>query len=129
RDIMSFFGVEERRITNTYQAVRFPADCLSRSEDDVANELAGAFGLDLRNYFLFFGSLEPKKNIGRMVQAYLGANLDKPLVVVGANSWLADDEARLLREIVEEEKTEKKPRHERKIRYFEYMPFRMLATL
>jgi glycosyltransferase involved in cell wall biosynthesis len=129
RDIMTYFGIEERRITNTYESVSIPQRYLSRSDDLIANELAGVFALEPRKYFLFFGSLEPKKNLGRVVQAYLSSNSDMPLVVVTAQSWLAEDEARLLDQIVEEEKNERKPRREKKIRRYEYVPFRVLVTL
>ena len=59
-DIMTLFGVEERRITNTYQAVAIPEEVRAKSDAAVAEEVAG-FGLEARNYLLFYGSIEPKK--------------------------------------------------------------------
>src|SRR5882762_8781291 len=96
RDIMTYFGVEESRITNTFASASIPQKYLERSQHEVADEVAGIFGLEMRKYLLFYGSLEPKKNVGRIVQAYLASNVDMPLVVVVAQSWLGDDDERLI---------------------------------
>lgn len=129
RDIMTYLGIEEKRITNTYEASDIPAAYATRSDDDVAAELEGMFGLGFRNYLLFYGSLEPKKNIGRIVQAYLAAKVDIPLVVVFAQAWLVEDEIQLLNQVVEREKNEVVPRAKKQIHSYEYLPFRTLATL
>ena len=44
-------------------------------------QLGGSFGLDLHEYLLFFGALEPKKNVGRLIEAYLASGVDVPLVL------------------------------------------------
>jgi glycosyltransferase involved in cell wall biosynthesis len=56
------------------------------------------FGLDPRSFFLFFGALEPKKNLGRLIEAYLGLGTQTPLVLVGARAWLSEGELSLLPE-------------------------------
>lgn len=61
-DIMKLTGISGDRITNTYQAVELPAPLLSRPENDVAVDLDRSFGLGFKEYFLFIGALEPKKN-------------------------------------------------------------------
>jgi glycosyltransferase involved in cell wall biosynthesis len=129
RDIMEIFGVEEKRITNTYQAVNIPAAVLNRPRDAVADELSGVFGLGHREYLLFFGSFEPKKNINRIVQAYLASKVKIPLVVVVAQSWQSDEETRLLNQILDEDRTYDRSKERRRIRRYEYMPYRLLMTL
>ena len=47
----------------------------------------GMFNLPPRGFFLFFGATDPKKNLGRVVDAYLAARTDKPLVVVSSRDW------------------------------------------
>ncbi len=120
RDIMTLFGIDERRITNTYQAVAIPDEVRAKTDAAVAEEVAG-FGLEARNYLLFYGSIEPKKNLGRVVESYLGANLKMPLVVVSAQSWLGDDEVRLMNQRI--------VRRRRKIHFYDYMSWSTLATL
>src|SRR5437764_6930500 len=50
RDIIELIGVEEKRITNTYQAVEFPPKWLDRPMTAVANHLERSFRLGRRNY-------------------------------------------------------------------------------
>ena len=71
RDIISLLSVDEKRITNTYQAVTFSKESIERTEDEIVEQLAGSFGLEFDEYLLFFGALEPKKNVGRLIEAYL----------------------------------------------------------
>jgi glycosyltransferase involved in cell wall biosynthesis len=129
RDVMTYFGVEESRITNTYEAIHIPTPLLERGKDAIANELAGIFGLEMRNYLLFYGSLEPKKNIGRLVQAYLAANVNLPLVVVFAQSWLGEDDSRLITQFMELQGSGQARDTRKRIHRFEYMPFPLLMTL
>jgi glycosyltransferase involved in cell wall biosynthesis len=62
----------------------------------VKTEIAGTFGLGFQKYFLFFGAIEPKKNVGRMIEAYLASGVTDPLVIVGKKAWKSDEELRLL---------------------------------
>ncbi|MBX9925182.1 MAG: glycosyltransferase family 4 protein [Hyphomicrobiaceae bacterium] len=95
-DIIELLGVPEDRVTNTYQAVDIPAKYLDVPIDVLTRELAGTFRLDYKKYLLFYGSIEPKKNIGRVIEAFLAADLDIPLVIVGAQAWKSEQELRLL---------------------------------
>jgi len=100
KDIMSILGVPESKITNTYQSVSIPEAYLSMPTRMLRAELAGAFRLQYKKYLLFFGSIEPKKNIGRIIEAYLASGIDFPLVVVGAQAWKSDQELKLLKQAV-----------------------------
>ena len=96
RDIIELTGIAPDRISNTYQSVDIPPHFLAKPEDQVAREVEGALGAGYKGYFLFWGSIEPKKNIGRIVEAYLASGLQTPLVFVGARAWRAEGELRLL---------------------------------
>ncbi|MCE2918366.1 MAG: glycosyltransferase family 4 protein [Roseomonas sp.] len=98
RDIMSLFGVPEERITNTYQAVDIPAVYRNKAISDVKSDLEGTFGLSYKNYFLFFGAIEPKKNVGRLIEAYLASGVTDPLVIVGKKAWKSNTELQLISE-------------------------------
>jgi glycosyltransferase involved in cell wall biosynthesis len=87
RDIISVFGVPESRITNTYQAVNLPSRALSRSDDEVADEITNLFELDPGEYYLFIGALEPKKNVSRLIDAYAASGSRRPLIVAGGTGW------------------------------------------
>lgn len=96
RDIIEITGIAPERVTNTYQAVDIPAGYRATAEEQVAREVEGAIGAGYKDYFLFWGSIEPKKNIGRIVEAYMASGLTTPLVIVGAQAWRAEGELRLL---------------------------------
>ncbi len=95
-DILSRFPIDPARLTNTYQASSLPAAALASDPDEDAAMIDGIFGLKHRGYFLFFGAIEPKKNIGRLIEAYLGIQTETPLVIVGARAWQSEEELRLL---------------------------------
>jgi glycosyltransferase involved in cell wall biosynthesis len=96
RDIIELLDVSEDRVTNTYQSVSLPASILERSFDEVATEVEAIFGLEPKKYFLFFGAIEPKKNVGRIIEAYLASQSKLPLVVVGQLTWKNANDLRLL---------------------------------
>jgi glycosyltransferase involved in cell wall biosynthesis len=45
---------------------------------------------------LFYGALEPKKNVRRLIEAYLISGVELPLVVVTGGGWQNEAELRLL---------------------------------
>eukprot|EP00913_Durusdinium_trenchii_P026878 g25213.t1 len=96
RDIVDLLDVPEERVTNTYQSVSLPEAILSRSYDEVAAEVEAIFGLEPNKYFLFFGAIEPKKNVGRIIEAYLASQSKFPLVVIGQLTWKNANDLRLL---------------------------------
>ena len=96
KDIMDLFGVPEERMTNTYQAVDIPAIYRNKAVSDVRIELEGTFGLSYKKYFLFFGAIEPKKNVGRLIEAYLASGVTDPLVIVGKKAWQSEEELQLI---------------------------------
>ena len=53
-------------------------------------------GLRAGRYMLFAGSVEPRKNLVRLIQAYRDSGAACPLVIAGPNGWRADEIARLI---------------------------------
>jgi glycosyltransferase involved in cell wall biosynthesis len=92
-DIIDLMQADPERITNCYQASDMSA---LRDPGSLPNRLHQLFDLEMKKYFLFFGAIEPKKNLGRVIQAYLESNVDTPFVIVGAEAWHADRELKLL---------------------------------
>ena len=124
QDVIRLLGVSEDRVTNTYQAVHLPEALTSRSQSDVTIELEGVFNLGWKDYFLHFGAIEPKKNLGRIVEAYLASGVETPLVIVGGRAWLDEGETALLNQVMKDGG----PSAQR-IRRYEYMPFSLLISL
>lgn len=93
-DILSLLDVDPSRVTNTGQSSVMPE---GRDLDGLPDRLNRLFDLEYQRYLLFFGAIEPKKNVGRLIQAYLEADVETPLVLVGPEAWQADRELRLLK--------------------------------
>ena len=66
------------------------------SAHDARVLVAGALGLEPGGFHLFFGAIEPKKNVGRLLEAFLLSEVERPLVLVGKTAWKAEEELRLL---------------------------------
>jgi glycosyltransferase involved in cell wall biosynthesis len=131
RDIIELLGVEEDRVTNTYQAVHFPDDYRDRPDETIAEQLEGSFGLEFREYLLFFGALEPKKNVGRLIEGYLSSGINLPLVLVAGGGWNNDAEIKLIAEIRDRQRfdAQSNRRTKRSVHRFDYAPVSVLVTL
>jgi glycosyltransferase involved in cell wall biosynthesis len=86
-DLQRFYNVPSRKIRVVYPGVDSPAD-----RRDWA--IFGKYKLPI-TYFLFIGTLQPRKNIQRLVEAYMmwrRGNPDKNigLVLAGKEGWLFD---------------------------------------
>jgi glycosyltransferase involved in cell wall biosynthesis len=131
QDIVRMLGVEESRIAVTYQSVTLPEAVLARSDVDVAREIEGAFRLDWQGYFVFFGAIEPKKNLSRVIAAYLASGVSSPLVIIGGKAWLDKDETKLIYpDLIKMSAFRDGIIHSSdRIRRYEYLPFELLASL
>lgn len=128
RDIVDLLGVHPDKVTNTYESASIPKAYLTKPEVIVRREVEGTFGLKYKDYFLFYGSIEPKKNIGRMLQGYLTSGVSTPLVIVGAQAWKSEQELALL--AAQEVRTKLRGgRGGGKVVKLEYAPFALLVSL
>ncbi|MCU0566179.1 MAG: glycosyltransferase family 4 protein [Oculatellaceae cyanobacterium Prado106] len=89
QDLLTYFDVDPDRIIVTYQPIALPPRYASKQE--LAFFLS-RYGLEYQNYLLFVGAIEPKKNVGRLLDAYATLDTDMPLVIVGKKGWLWEDE-------------------------------------
>jgi glycosyltransferase involved in cell wall biosynthesis len=136
RDIITLLGADPEKVTNTWQAVDIPAKFAKKPESLARAEVEGSTGLSWGGYFLFYGAIEPKKNVGRLIEAYLAAESPHPLVIVGKPAWKSEEELRLLFEdtgrFISAEGgrfSVRRPFLRRKIILLDYAPFRLLVSL
>ena len=123
-DVISMLGVEPDRVTNTWQAADVPHATLERDEKTLQDELDRNFDLSWKSYFIFFGAIEPKKNLGRLIEAYLRSGVKTPFVIVGGRGWLNDDDLSLIRDLTASESAVGK-----QIRWYDYLPRSILLDL
>jgi glycosyltransferase involved in cell wall biosynthesis len=73
----------------------FVVDC-GQPVDVAAPAAAPPAGLPPGNYLCVCGTVEPRKNIARLVNAYAASGVTLPLVIAGPDGWRADEIAGLL---------------------------------
>lgn len=122
RDIIEILGVPEDRVTNTYQSIDINDVLGGVDEYVVQTYVEGLIGAGYREYFLFFGAIEPKKNITRLLEAYLGSGVRTPLVIVGAPGWGGEADVKMLSNLRARDK-------DNRIIWLDYLPRDMLAKL
>lgn len=85
-DLEQFYGINPQKIDVIYPGVMPP----TITETDIYQK----YNLPKR-YFLFIGTLQPRKNIARLVEAYKAyrerSNRPVDLVLAGRKGWLFDD--------------------------------------
>lgn len=90
QDLVHFYGIDERKMRLVYPGVEIhqksPLDAIG---------LRQKYGLPAR-YFLFLGTLQPRKNIERLLQAFdrfqkEAGSESVGLVLAGAKGWLYDE--------------------------------------
>lgn len=122
-DFINMFGADPNRISNTYQSVHISPDILNKSIESTAKTLENNFSLKWKDYYLFFGAIEPKKNVLRLVEAYIRSGSKRPLVIVAGRSWLAEPETDLLEQMAKPESFGSG------IRRLEYLPASVLQDV
>ncbi len=83
RDVVRFYGIEPERVDVTLLAAspRFRPHTEAEAKPALAKH-----GLEWRGYVLCTGTIEPRKNVGRLVEAHARAG-GPPLVLVGKPGW------------------------------------------
>jgi len=87
-DIMKTYKVKEDKISVIYPGIKqLPAESKELAMSDLNNK----FGID-GEYILFVGTLQPRKNVTKLIEAFAKIKKrDLKLVVVGKKGWLYED--------------------------------------
>jgi glycosyltransferase involved in cell wall biosynthesis len=131
KDIIDLLGIDESKVTNTYQSVEIPAKYADKPADLVKREVEGTFNIKYKEYLLFFGAIEPKKNVGRLIEAYLASKIDTPLLIVGKLAWKSEQEMRLMHDDATSylEQIGSLTYRRRRIFHIDHVPFPLLVSL
>jgi glycosyltransferase involved in cell wall biosynthesis len=94
--IVDLLKVPEDRVSVTYQ----PAPSLTKLEQSEAARLVETiYGAEPGKYALFLGAIEPKKNLKRLIEAFLMANPGIPLLLAGPKGWLNKEDLELIQTV------------------------------
>jgi glycosyltransferase involved in cell wall biosynthesis len=119
KDILACFDIDPDKIYVTYQPI---IDNSSSVKEELIDIFMKKYNLKYKKYILFVGAIEPKKNLGRLIDAYSEINSDIELVIVGKKGWLWKGEIRKLETIFSHELNSR-------IKLLEYIPKRDLNYL
>ncbi|MBN8938918.1 MAG: glycosyltransferase family 4 protein [Rhizobiales bacterium] len=131
RDIIEFLGIDEKRVTNTYQAVSLPKALTDRPMDEVETDLANIFHLERDGYFLFVGAIEPKKNVAALIDAYVASGSRHPLILAGGLGWQYDEDLAKIEDprFISYRIVDGTIRTHRQVRHHAYVPLAHLVSL
>lgn len=93
RHIVELLKVRDDRVSVTYQPV---PDLPQIARADAERLVEAVYGAKPGAYALHLGAIEPKKNLRRLMEAFLLAGLDVPLLLAGPLGWLYDEELALI---------------------------------
>ena len=120
-EIIERFAYPEDRITTTYEGANQTFRPISSKDFD---KVGKSLGLSYQGYFLFVGSIEPRKNLERLLDAYLDYRAEEgsnamPLIVSGLPGWNSRHTHERLREL----------EHKGVVRYLGYVQQQLLPPL
>lgn len=121
-DLINILGVPEDKVSNLYQASDIASALAGIDEAFITRYVEGLLGTGLREYFLYFGAIEPKKNVARLLEAYLASSATSRLVIVGGPGWGGEQDVKLLKSLVSLDAG-------KRIIWLGYLPRDMLAML
>ncbi|KXG78349.1 N-acetylgalactosamine-N,N'-diacetylbacillosaminyl-diphospho-undecaprenol 4-alpha-N-acetylgalactosaminyltransferase [Fervidicola ferrireducens] len=91
-DILEAYEIDPNKIFVTYQPVFLP-----QISHEKVHEVVKSYGLKYGDYILFVGTIEPKKNVARLIRAYNLVGTNMPLAIVGRKGWMYEDVEPLLK--------------------------------
>ena len=84
RDLLDFFDADSDRI----QVIHLPVRMKAPAQDlRTVSGCLWKYGLTFGHYILFVSAVEPRKNVGRLIDAYNAIETRMPLVIVGKRTW------------------------------------------
>lgn len=89
QQLVERLGADEKNITTIYEGYTSPKVPRLSKEREVKGEVLKKFALTSKKYVLFVGTVQPRKNLVRLIEAF--AKLDKPalkLVIAGKLGWM-----------------------------------------
>jgi glycosyltransferase involved in cell wall biosynthesis len=85
KDILKFYNVPEEKVSVIYNGYE-KRDTDENKKDNTSIDLS-----DLKNYILYVGTIQPRKNLTTLIEAFAKFHTEQPdykLVIVGRKGWL-----------------------------------------
>lgn len=95
-DLVKRVAMSPKKISVVYEG--FDQDLFKPVKDDLLVSILRQYDLEMGKYFLFVGTVQPRKNLERLIKAYAkvvaksGSDFATPvLVVAGSKGWLSEE--------------------------------------
>jgi len=92
KDILNLLNVTARKVHTVPEAAS--GDYRLIHNRDKVNRVCTKYGLQTGRFFLYVGTLEPRKNVPTLLRAYsclVSRGIHDPLVIVGKKGWMFGD--------------------------------------
>ena len=91
KDIVKNYGVDENKVSVIYNGFEKTVGAKTSAVKHSDKKLARTAKVKLRKYILFVGTIQPRKNLDVLIDAFdrfIKTNKDYKLVIVGKKGWL-----------------------------------------
>ena len=120
--IVELLNVPEDRVSVTYT----PVPSLPRlAREDAERLVETVYGARPGEYALYLGAVEPRKNLKRLIEAFLLARVNMPLLIAGPLGWLYDEDLALIDKVAGHAPDAEQP----PVRRLGYLPRRHVVAL
>src|SRR5206468_1726103 len=95
-DIINEYNVPDSKVVVTYPGIKSLASAGNHQVYPIMNKLKEKYGIS-EHFILFVGTLQPRKNIVRLIEAYsriisnIRTNSKIDLVVIGKKGWMYEE--------------------------------------
>jgi glycosyltransferase involved in cell wall biosynthesis len=92
KDLIGKVGLSSKKIKVVYEAV--DKNIFKPAKNDALVSTLINFDITKEKYFFFVGTIQPRKNLARLIEAFAKFSPDQPemkLVLAGSKGWLSDE--------------------------------------
>lgn len=118
-DLVKKIKINPKKITVVYEG--YDEKLFKPIKNDLLINSLNYYNLKPNGYFLFVGTIQPRKNLGRLITAFASTNNpgNLSLVIVGKKGWLSDGVYKLPKQLG----------IERHVKFLDYVPLKDLPAL
>lgn len=91
KDLVEKIGIDQKKIRVVYEA--YDKNKFKPVKGDMLVNSLRHYNLQPKTYFLFVGTVQPRKNLERLIKAFLAhlRGVANDLVIAGSKGWLSDE--------------------------------------
>ncbi len=91
KDLVKRLGIEDKKIEVVYEGYNenLKSQNSKLKTDTLVNSLR-YYNLQPKTYYLFVGTVQPRKNLERLIIAFAKSQYSNSLVIVGQKGWMSD---------------------------------------